>query len=98
MVLCVQSLLEKWRSAADKVPDIQEPQQDCHWDTSPKFRSPAQGSGWFCLPGRGTTHHLLMAMANQGPCSTVGTALNTHQQQTHMVPSSRAKRVSAPKS
>lgn len=27
---------------------------------------PAQESGWFCLLGRGTIHHLLMAMANQG--------------------------------
>lgn len=29
-------------------------------------RPPAQEPGWFCLLGQGTTHHLLMAMANQG--------------------------------
>lgn len=76
MVLCVQP---SWKGG-----DLL--QTNCQTSSSPTrtvpgmlfpncmghTRPPAQEPAWFCLLGRGTTHHLLMAVANQGlhTCST----------------------------
>lgn len=75
MVFCVWSILERWGSAADKLPDLQEPHQDCHWDTIPKFHGPHQATSprvRLVLSSRPRYHSLLTAVANQGlhTCST----------------------------
>lgn len=76
MVLCVQP---SWKGGDLLQPNCQTcsspirtvpgmPFPNCTGHTRP----PAQEPAWFCLLGRGTTHHLLMAVANQGlhTCST----------------------------